>query len=536
MNATQIDLPFNIRPLHTNGHQRQFLLDNQTKTDLDITNFLLVPVGLVNKQPRISTGCKIKKYQPDDGLFTRLTIDLLQFQNAEFVVILVELENAYRLNMQDGLPVGARIDEKDVTAVEAFLPTTHWRHYAIPVASGFNDYALVFSSCQYPGDLFRRETPKATLVRAKETLERNTYNNAAPYLLIAGDGVYVDPTAGLFEPKSQNEIFSVAYEAQARSDEWQALLIKMHGTYFAIDDHELIDNWEPSANTEVSKELKDRLALGREWFLRRRYGEADTGQVLWGEYKLGEIPLFVMDTRTERSLRTPENHRTATMISDTQMSALKQWLMSIENKPDFRSVPKVILSPAMILPRTLRTAELTHDVSDLNSSNESEKTIVAMASDSWDGYPQTTGELLGFIAEHRIHNVIFLSGDEHISCIAKAELSTDSNQAPITVHSIHASPLYGPYPFANAKPADFAESETFCQPYLDAHGCANRVNVQVESDTSLTGDAFGLLHITKPRHDQWNVSITLSVANTEEKTINLSADNGWQQIKSDKKV
>lgn len=523
MNAPQIDLPFNIRPLHTNRHQRQFLLDNQTKSDLDVANFLLVPVGLVNKQPRISTGCKIKKYKPDDGLFTRLTIDLLQFQNAEFVVILVELENAYRLNMQDGLPVGTRIDGKDVTAVEAFLPTTHWRHYAIPVASGSNDYALVFSSCQYPGDLFRRETPKATLVRAKETLERNTYNNAAPYLLIAGDGVYVDPTAGLFEPKSQNEIFSVAYEAQARSDEWQALLIKMYGTYFAIDDHELIDNWEPSANTEVSQELKDRLALGREWFLRRRYGEADTGQVLWGAYKLGEIPLFVMDTRTERSLRTPDNHRTATMISDTQMSALKQWLMSIENKPDFHSVPKVILSPAMILPRTLRTAELTHDVSDLNSSGESEKTIVAMASDSWDGYPQTTGELLGFIAENSIHNVIFLSGDEHISCIAQAEVSTRKQTSPITIHSIHASPLYGPYPFANAKISDFAEREAFCQPYLDDSGCASSVNVNVSMNTALAGDSFGLLHIKKDKPDQWEVSVMLSVPREDETTVRLCA-------------
>ena len=525
-NTTQIDLPFNIRPLQSDQNRRELLIDNQTKTDLDIETFLLIPVTLVNHQPVICTDYPITKHNKDEGDYTRLTLDLQSYGQADFVVILVELKNAYRLIMQDGMPVGTRIDDDSQSSIEAFLQKTDWQNYAIPAATATDGYALVFSSCQYPGDLFRRETPKATLVRAKKTLERDTYNNTAPYLLIAGDGVYVDPTAGLFEPKTEQELFSVAYEAQARSDEWQALLIKMHGTYFAIDDHELIDNWEPSANENTNQTLNNRLRSGREWFLRRRYGEKDTGQVLWGDYRLGDIPLFVMDTRTERSHRTPENHRTATMFGKEQMTALKKWLLAIENKPDFQSVPKVILSPPMILPRALRTAELTQHVSDLNCEKESENTVVALASDSWDGFPQSTGELLGFIAEHRIHNVIFLSGDEHISCIAKAQLSTGNNESPVTVHSIHASPLYGPYPFANAKISDFADQESFCQPYLDEYSCATSVTVDVSITTALAGDSFGLLHITKNNPDQWEVSVTLSVAGKEETTVRLVSNDG----------
>lgn len=520
MTTTQIDLPFNIRPLDTAGHIRKLLIDNRTKSDLDIESFLLLPVNTINHTPEFATECPVETTAPDTGAFTRLDIDLQKYKTAQFVVVLVAPKDTYRLNMQLDLPVGTRITPQDIRALETFLSKIDWRTYAIPTAVTTNDYALLFSSCQYPGDLFRRETPKATLRRAKATLERNTYSNSTPYLLIAGDGVYVDPTAGLFEPKTEQEIFSVAYEAQARSDEWQALLVKMHGSRFAIDDHELIDNWEPSLDPQVNKILQSRRATGREWFLRRRFGKRDTGQVLWGEQHTGEIPLFVMDTRTERCARTPENHRTVQMISTEQMASLKNWLQRLDNQPDFKSAPKVILSPAMILPRSLRTAERTQQVRDLNCHSENEDTVVSLASDSWDGFPQTTGELLGFIAENQIHNVIFLSGDEHISCFAKAQLHTGKGQPPVTVHSIHASPLYGPYPFANAQPDDFAESETFCQPYQDEQG-ANSVTVTVEADTHYVGDAFGLLRIIKRHPQQWEVSVTLSVAGLEEKTIRL---------------
>ena len=520
MTDIQLDLPFNIRPLHTIGQVRTILIDNQTKTDLDVDNFLLIPINVVDHQPVVTDKTLIKVHRSDQGGFTRIDVDLTEFGTAQYIVILAGLTNTYRIIMQTDQPIGTRA--KHYTQVESFLPTCEWQTYAIPLTCNTNDYALLFSSCQYPGDLFRRVTPKATLVRAKTTLEEESYQNAGAYLLVAGDGVYVDPTAGLFEPKTEHEIFSVAYESQARSVEWQSLLVKMQGTCFAIDDHELIDNWEPSADEETNKELDDRLRVGREWFLRRRYGEEDTGQVLWGEHKLGDIPLFVMDTRTERDLRTPQNHRTAAMASDNQMQALKNWLTAIENKPDFQSVPKIILSPAMILPRTLRTAERTQAVKDLNCSDENEDTVVSLASDSWDGFPQTTGELLGFIAEHQIHNVIFLSGDEHISCIAEAQLSFDGRQPPVTIHSIHASPLYGPYPFANARIDDFANSEAFCQPYLDDSNTANRVHVKVNTTISLAGDAFGLLHIKKSTSDGWHVSVTLSVAGHQDKTLKLS--------------
>ena len=130
MTDIQLDLPFNIRPLHTTGQVRTILIDNQTKTDLDVDNFLLIPINVCDHKPVVTDTTLIKIHPSDQGGFTRIDVDLTEFGAAQYIVILAELTNSYRIIMQTDQPVGTRA--KHYTQVESFLPTCEWQTYAIP--------------------------------------------------------------------------------------------------------------------------------------------------------------------------------------------------------------------------------------------------------------------------------------------------------------------------------------------------------------------------------------------------------------------
>jgi PhoD-like phosphatase len=77
-------------------------------------------------------------------------------------------------------------------------------------------------------------------------------------------------------------------------------------------------------------------------------------------------------------------------------------------------------------------------------------------SDAWEGYPSQIQELFEFIVDNNIDNIVFLSGDEHLSCAATATLSK-RGKLPRKIASVHASGLYAPFPFANSEKEDFVD-------------------------------------------------------------------------------
>jgi cholesterol oxidase len=132
-------------------------------------------------------------------------------------------------------------------------------------------------------------------------------------------------------------------------------------------------------------------------------------------------------------------------MSDAEFQALIAWLIRCQQQDPH--APKFIACPAMPLPRSLRM---------LGGSSDA----IALRSDGWEGYPQSLRQLLGYIAVHGIDNVVFLSGDAHLSCIATVTLQAEA-RAPVTAYSIHSSALYAPFPFANSDKGDFPHKDVF---------------------------------------------------------------------------
>lgn len=382
--------------------------------------------------------------------------------------------------------IGKLLDERDMEALKPGLAwiatpplaaadcTTDPRMPDRPLAK---DAELVFAiaSCQYPSVMLEGAVAGGSYARLAARLDDG--KRVRPQcLLLVGDQIYVDGTAGLFDPSSLFDRFVRPYEILYRLDAVRDVLRRLP-VFMMLDDHEILDNFE---RRKDDARPDPAMIEGRRSYLKfqRRHGppvsppQGDSRHPLWYPFRVNGFPLFMADTRTERDARTARNLDAARIMSDGQLGALMTWLETLP-----LDVPKIVASPAMLLPRHARALQRGAVAS-------------ALRSDGWDGYPESLRGLLAFIARERIPNVVFVSGDEHLACVARVELETRGH-APVVVHSVHSSPLFAPFPFANSEHADLAVADDFL---LDSGTPGNgRVCCHVHTEFGPSGDGFGVL-------------------------------------------
>lgn len=372
------------------------------------------------------------------------------------------------------------------------------------------DILFAVASCQYPPGLLDIETAYASYRRLESRLPRVDQNAAdgrlkgllpdgtvRPFLLQLGDQVYVDSTAGLFDPTRDGDRYETPYrrlKAHLQRDglgryteTWKQVDNPDH---VLIDDHEIADNWEPSVVDEKmgARELHQGLTA----FLRERRRKAPpyspAARRIWHHVPDAGFPLFLADTRTEREARTPKTLAQARIMGCRQEQALKDWLLK-----QARDAPKIIASPSIFLPR--------HAVAVGHPAN-------ALRSDGWDGYPRSLHSILSLIASQGIRKVVFLSGDEHLSCISHITLRCPSSGGSVVVHSIHSSPLYAPYPFANSIPEDLLGVDRF--EFHDPEEGAKTYECSVSTQYPGHGDGFAIVSLTPRSPVDWDLGVEFS--------------------------
>jgi phosphodiesterase/alkaline phosphatase D-like protein len=266
-----------------------------------------------------------------------------------------------------------------------------------------------------------------------------------------------------------------------------------------LDDHELINNWEPgividaadAAARQLAPAMPDQIAVATDKRLEegkaayRRFQRmagpplrADSA--LWCTFTQSGMPFFLADTRTERGKpdrvpRRVDNWRQTRIMDDTQWLALCQFLFDHKQQVSF------VVSPSMLLPRRLG---LACDPS------------LALEDDAWVGFPASMHDLLAFLCKHELNRVVFLSGDAHTSCVVQATVTDGTRSA--TFWSVHSSGLYSPYPFANDIRENYADQEMF---YFrlsddDAGAPTRTYRCKVERAEFFPGDGFAILTLT----------------------------------------
>jgi len=245
-------------------------------------------------------------------------------------------------------------------------------------------------------------------------------------IMMCGDQIYADDL-NLFAPDRDYDEFIAKYRAAFSLPNIRRLMSGT-STYMILDDHEIEDNWPMNAH-ESDKALY-RNAMATYDIYQASHSpicstttsgtiDRTTLKHYWYQFSDGDIEWFVTDSRTCRNLSN-DNRR---ILDEEQEQALCKWLIN---------------SPARV--KFVVTSVMFYPDRKMNGD------------DAWMGFPEQRLRLLETIRQHRIRNVVFISGDVHGSLTSRLSHSEDPD---FEVHTVVSSPL------SNSKLLPYATAATF---------------------------------------------------------------------------
>ncbi|HEY2977251.1 MAG TPA: GMC oxidoreductase, partial [Burkholderiaceae bacterium] len=149
---------------------------------------------------------------------------------------------------------------------------------------------FALASCQYPAGLFDAVPAQGSYQRLVARLDDASAAMRPQLLLLAGDQVYVDETAGLFAMPGAAGV-ERAYEVNHRLEGYRRVTRSLP-TYPLLDDHEVSDDWEPPPPVPGALDA----------YVQRQHKLVDptTQPPFHGMLAPAGLPVFALDTRTTR--------------------------------------------------------------------------------------------------------------------------------------------------------------------------------------------------------------------------------------------
>ncbi|KAI0340220.1 hypothetical protein BDW22DRAFT_450134 [Trametopsis cervina] len=243
-------------------------------------------------------------------------------------------------------------------------------------------------------------TPEAT----SEESSSDSLDPPAEFLMFLGDFIYADvPFYFGDDAEHYRRLYRRNYQSESFRKVYERLPI-----FHTYDDHEIINNYMGAGNDSTPPFASANDAF-RLYNSQSNYEPAEPEQQYY-HFRYADVAFFVMDTRRYRSdITTEEDPMARTMLGDTQLAALYDWLGSVNNTATF----KFIVSSVPF------TSLWQHDAQ----------------SDSWAAYPSEKSALLE--ALHSVPNVIIISGDRH----EFAAIKFNAEGAGHNVLEVSTSPL-----------------------------------------------------------------------------------------------
>jgi len=298
-----------------------------------------------------------------------------------------------------------------------------------------NGTNFILGSCLYPGSPPERELSDKIFLAMRPYIKGEAAANSygVDHMLLVGDQIYSDATANLFDPITPLERFQERYQ-RAFGGESKLSGLNAHWamahlpTYFAVDDHEIENNWPQNVSrtsmvqdSNVITDFEAGRNIARDYLIHHSLDQ----KKLWYSFTSMGFPCFVFDTRTERSL----SDRTKLMES-SQLQGFSNWLddVSGQNKP-------IMIATGSPLGPIL--------------DNEQHYPELTINSDTLLRFPSYLNRLVEETTKRGVSKLIWFSGDNHQSSLCEYEiLNSDTGKSLDVVHII-ASGLYAPLPFAN---------------------------------------------------------------------------------------
>jgi cholesterol oxidase len=365
-----------------------------------------------------------------------------------------------------------RVAETDHELLDGVVPYRPDPNPPLQPAVGGTRFA--FASCQYPAGFLDAVPTYESYQRLASRLDAADREGFVPkFVIMTGDQVYVDATAGLYDASRRDDAYEQPYRPLLRNHHVRTVLRRLP-SFMMLDDHEIVDNWEPILSPVDHPENARPRDEAIRAYRRHQRGVAFPAGSLSYEFRFDGYPFLMLDTRTGRNPRRADSIQTDRIISAADMTVIKNFLSADDG-------PKFVVTPSILLPRHRRAAQWDRAVSALHS-------------DGWDGYPHSLHEVLSYIADNEIQHVVFLSGDEHLPCYAEIDVTSPINGGTVRMHSIHTAATHAPFPFANGRAEDFVEDDDFLFKFNNSadYRCVVRAEFPVGPD------GFTFL---KPWHD-----------------------------------
>jgi cholesterol oxidase len=314
-------------------------------------------------------------------------------------------------------------------------------------------------------------------------------------LFLVGDQIYADATANVLDSRAGRERYAQKYRLAFTSPHARRVLAQLP-THFAIDDHEIADNWSGEARESHEYTLAKAAATVFQGSGRRSHpldhAEKWDRDELWYPLSHGRehcCPTFVMDTRSERQLRRHDDGRAgrgARLTSERQLAALMRWLSTVNDGP-WANMPKFIVCGVGLAPISRAFASCGQ---------------TWRSQDWWPGYPHALSDVLLEIVNKQIRHVVFVSGDLHLSSASTLTLR-HKDAKPMTVWQLVSSGLYAPMPFANAGPDTYDWNAPIALPR--EAGCD--VDLEAESALLFAGRPHFLRVDAEERPGGWTLAV-----------------------------
>lgn len=357
----------------------------------------------------------------------------------------VLVEAIARLNQEPGKSLAGKVLGVHAAPAGALasVPDQNQTEHALPRIS----LTLAFACCQYPSGLLDALPAERSFQRLANLLA-DPAARKPERLLLLGDQIYADATAGLLDPVRLDDRYRVPYEELLHMAPLRTIMGRIP-VLCMLDDHEINDNWDPYAPGAKGP----MFVKGTAAYWKYQRGAPQRNRT-WMRRSGPGWSLFMADTRTHRTPRSESTLLTADILGTEQRLALESWLQA---QP--RDNLKLVSSPAMLLPRAWEHID------------------EPLHLDGWQGFPQSLHGLLQLLCDKEIRNVVFLSGDAHLGCDVEIHLTGPENKQA-RLRSIHAPALYAPLPFANEQPWNLKIPDTFQFGAADGYTCevSGRVN------------------------------------------------------------
>jgi len=267
--------------------------------------------------------------------------------------------------------------------------------------------SLAFGSCRYFAKLWCWYPWLGKSDRIFESIVSKKLKTDA--FAVIGDYIYGDYFNFIAQSRTYTDFMSL-YEKAMNTPHFKQLLASVP-CFNILDDHEVSNNFGTTYAADNPQIFRSGMTayMCYQHMVTPGYEPSPFINHLGYPMQIGDVPAFMMNTRSNRTVNPPR------IIAQEEMGLVKNWL-SFHKDKEF----KVLFSSVPMFP--------------IYANNPGQD------NDKWKGFPDQMMELLGHINDNEISGVVICAGDIH-----KSLYSQIVSPKGIEITTVIASPFFSPW-------------------------------------------------------------------------------------------